>query len=708
MFYHFRALGVVNQCVPRTAPDGLKHLYDRNSPGNTANQNETKDKGGIEIDYELLLSNVENMLIADKARLFRREMKPKDLLVKSNPGLFGNMHPDITNPRDMYNFLSKRKFPKLADDESSFYRQKSVFEERLPRSNSFKDLNKSSKAKIQKKYHFHSHQDLSLIEKKDPSLAALNSNAPHVGPEEMTRLPEREKTMMTNFNLPALNDVGNETGKEEINDGAVTSVSLPLIRSAPSDNVAKSKYSEDRARNVKANSNRTRTNVTFNSKLDKWFSEMPSDVTDKADRAIMEDIIRERMAAYQHDIRSNEKISKLKRHHTHLKSLSQIQHQYLELRAETTPKPNRSDLNLGHYKLKQKSSLNLKTEMTELGGDKETYKKTRPPIIQTGEGCLYNEMSKEFSKSKQQGLNGVKTINLDQFAVDAYKLNPNRRFTFAQLQNVQNNRILDEINEDSMRRRADKEHWLRMREAKTHPSIVNIGMVKERKENSRTSQLKQALSVVKVDAVRGGDQSNEHAPPDFNASGDNHSISSRSSGNNKPKKQYPSKLALSKFNTLEVFGGSKYGNGENNTTRYGNPLIKYDLRYARPPQVKGSKELDNSASGVISRPPQEMATVDFQFGAGEVIITRKATNGGSTNSGDGGLLNSPNAPPNNTEYSGLTPHTHTTNGDNDEPNYPVQNIDPNYLSPKSETDKKAEVNDLQKPQLGIDKATSPL
>jgi hypothetical protein len=99
MFYHFRALGVVNQCVPRTAPDGLKHLYDRNSPGNTANQNETKDKGGIEIDYELLLSNVENMLIADKARLFRREMKPKDLLVKSNPGLFGNMHPDITKWR---------------------------------------------------------------------------------------------------------------------------------------------------------------------------------------------------------------------------------------------------------------------------------------------------------------------------------------------------------------------------------------------------------------------------------------------------------------------------------------------------------------------------------------------------------------------------------------------------------------------------------
>jgi hypothetical protein len=70
----------------------------------------------------------------------------------------------------------------------------------------------------------------------------------------------------------------------------------------------------------------------------------------------------------------------------------------------------------------------------------------------------------------------------------------------------------------------------------------------------------------------------------------------------------------------------------------------------RPSQVKGSKELDNSASGVISRPPQEMATVDFQFGAGEVIITRKATNGGSTNSGDGGLLNSPNAPPNNTPF----------------------------------------------------------
>jgi hypothetical protein len=44
--------------------------------------------------------------------------------------------------------------------------------------------------------------------------------------------------LSVNFNLPALNDVGNETGKEEVNDGAVTSVSLPLIRSAPSDNVA--------------------------------------------------------------------------------------------------------------------------------------------------------------------------------------------------------------------------------------------------------------------------------------------------------------------------------------------------------------------------------------------------------------------------------------------------------------------------------------
>jgi hypothetical protein len=55
----------------------------------------------------------------------------------------------------------------------------------------------------------------------------------------------------------------------------------------------------------------------------------------------------------------------------------------------------------------------------------------------------------------------------------------------------------------------------------------------------------------------------------------------------------------------------------------------------------------------------------------------------------------------------FSPLPHTT-GDNDEPNYPVQNIDPNYLSPKSETDKKAEVNDLQKPQLGVDKATSPL
>jgi hypothetical protein len=284
-------------------------------------------------------------------------------------------------------------FPKLADDESSFYRQKSVFEERLPRSNSFKDLNKSSKAKIQKKYHFHSHQDLSLIEKKDPSLAALNSNAPHVGPEKMTRLPEREKTMMTNFNLPALNDVGNVSNLLL----KVTFVLVLLLLA-----------------------------LTFLAISSLYL--LLATLSEGADR----------ISGKETEVTAPSLISSL-------------------------PVSFPTSLRAGKLKLVIiVFSLNLKTEMTELGGDKETYKNTRPPIIQTGEGCLYKEMSKEFSKSKQEGLNGVKTINLDQFAVDAYKLNPNRRFTFAQLQNVQHNRILDEINEDAMRRRADKEHWLRM------------------------------------------------------------------------------------------------------------------------------------------------------------------------------------------------------------------------------------------------------
>ncbi|CAC5368181.1 unnamed protein product [Mytilus coruscus] len=660
-----RALEVANYPGPRTAPGGLRRFYNRGSetPRNTQSQNEPEQaiEATIEIDYDLLVSNVENMLTADK-KLLKKELRPKDLLVKSNPALFGNMHPDITNPRDMYNFLSRRKFPKIADDVS-FSGQKSNYEERLQRSSSFKDLNKSSNAKMQKKYHFHSHVDLSLMEKKDPSLAALNSNAPYFGPEDMARLPEREKTMMTNFNLPSLNEVGNETGIADVNEPGNKAVSLPVIQS---NDPNKRTQSEQKVKRTKSLGPRSKTNVTFSNKIDKWFSEMPSDVTDKADRAIMADMIRERMTAYQNNYRSDEMISKMKRRHTNLKSLNQIQHQYLELRADTAPKPRRNDLTLSHYKMKQKSSLNLKTDMNDLEKCENPFDLSdKTQNVQNPDENANDENKsarRDIAKSKSHGTNGLKRINLDQFAVDAYNLNPNHRFTFAQLQNVHNNRFIEEIDEESLRRKADKEHWLRMSQAKTHPSIVNIRLDKEKKENSRSSHLRQALSVVKMDANKDDENYNQHAQIQLPNGRDNQSSSSASSSDNIRRKQ-TSKAALSKFKTLDVFEGTKNVLPDNHilieAEQYTNPLVKLDLRRART-QHRHSKELENSNTGVLGRKPHEMATVDFQFGQGEVVITRKA-NGGLV-SPELGTLKSPNAPPNNTEYSGITPlNEHSVN-----------------------------------------------
>lgn len=661
----FRALEVANYPGPRTAPSGLSRFYNRGSetPRNTHSQNEPEHaiEASIEIDYDLLVSNVENMLIADK-KLLKKEFRPKDLLVKSNPALFGNMHPDITNPRDMYNFLSRRKFPKVADD-LSFSGQKSNCEERLQRSSSFKDLNKSSNAKMQKKYHFHSHVDLSLMEKKDPSLAALNSNAPYFGPEDMARLPEREKTMMTNFNLPSLNEVGNETGNVNVNEAGNEPVSFPVIKHTDPNKGAKS---EPKVKRTKSLGPRSKSNVTFSNKIDKWFSEMPSDVTDKADRAIMADMIRERMTAYQNNYRSDEMISKMKRRHTNLKSLNQIQHQYLELRADTAPKPRRNDLTLSHYKMKQKSSLSLKTDMNDLEKCENPFDltdKTQNVKHSDENGNDENKTARrDITKSKSQGLNGLKRINLDQFAVDAYNLNPNHRFTFAQLQNVHNNRFIEEIDEETLRRKADKEHWLRMSQTQTHPSIVNIRLDKEKKENARSSHLRQALSVVKMDANKDEENFNQHAQIQLPNGRDNQSLSSASSSDNIRRKM-TSKAALSKFKTLDVFEGTKNVLPDNHVLigaeQYTNPLVKLDLRRART-QHRHSKELENSNSGVLGRKPHEIATVDFRFGQGEVTITRKA-NGGLA-SPDLGAIKSPNAPPNNTEYSGITPiNEHSVN-----------------------------------------------
>lgn len=599
------------------------------------------------------------MLTADEAKVNRRNIQPKDLLIKSNPGLFAGMHPDITNPRDMYSYLSKRKLPKLVDD-ISLTRQRSVYDETLSRSNSFKDLTKTSNAKMAKKYHFHSQQDLTLAEKKDPSFVALNSNAPYITPEDMAKFPEREKTMMTNFNLPTLNESRVFEGKEEANDESTNPVLFPVIPPAASE---KDVNKGQMIRTAKSLEGR-RSNVTFSNKIDKWFAEMPSEVTDRADRAVMVDMIRERMTKYQNGSRLDERLSKIKRRNSNLKSLNSIQHQFLELRADTAPKPKREDTNLNSFKMKQKTSLSFKSDDHERLNKAMTYEdqslleqdENRPTIGQ-------------LARSNTQNFNGLKKINLDKFAYDAYTLNPNHRFNFAQPDDLQHSKLFDDIHADSLRRKADKEQWIKMNQAKTHPSIVNISMEKGKREQARSNQLKNSLSVLKMSP-------NMESMVPNNACETKHNNSASSTPSDRKDKRQ-SKAALSKFQTLDVFGGVKplpnehqYSDYEN----YNNPLVKLDLRRSRTQNALKMQpnELPIGNAHALQKKPHEVATVDFRFGSGEVIIRRTAANKigtGAVHSDTSQLetvaLKSPNAPPNNTEYSGVTdeisrsdPHEH--------------------------------------------------
>lgn len=604
----------------------------------------------------MLVSNVENLLSADEAKLNQSEIQPKDLLIKSNPGVFADMHPDITNPRDMYSYLSKRKLPKLVDD-ISFTRQKTIYDDKLSRSNSFKDISKTSNAKMAKKYHFHSQQDLTLSEKKDPSYVALNSNAPYITPEDMAKFPEKERTMMTNFNLPSLNENGINNGKEEDNDGTNDPVSFPVIQSSATE---KDANKGQKVKTSKSLEGRTRSNVTFSNKIDKWFAEMPSDVTDKADRAVMVDMIREHMATYQNGNRLDERLSKMKRRNTNLKSLNSIQHQFLELRAETAPKPKREGSNINSFKQKQKTSLSFKSDLNENDRNHrlmvyDTEKKYEEQFL------IEQDENKptigQLARSNTQNFNGLKKINLDKFAYDAYTLNPNQRFNFAQPDNVQHSRFMEEIHADTLRRKSDREHWFKMNQTKTYPSIVNISMEKVKREQARSNQLRRSLSVLKMESYK--DNVVQERPCETKH---NNSASSSLSGK---KEKHPSKAALSKFHTLDVFGGVKtlpndthFSDCEN----YNNPLVKLDLRRSRTHHAMKTHnhELPVGNAHALQKKPHELATVDFRFGSGEVIIRRKAACKVEADTEQTDLspeivaLKSPNAPPNNTEYSGRT------------------------------------------------------
>ena len=385
----------------------------------------------------------------------------RDLLLKSNPALFENI-PDVTNPREIYNFLSKTHARSLTDMSKIH----SVAEDNissvatLSRTTSMKDLRKAAglRTDSRREKHFSSN-DLSRIHQKDPSITALFINAPYLSIDDLRYLPgkESQKPAKPILTLPylrkertQLSDMAttpSQRKRNRPNDGGGDSdgVSFPVIKSERMDTIGYGSHGEEKSTRRQQKTLHDGNNPEIvHTKLDKWFSDMPGEVVDKANRAVMEETIKDKIQSPDENERKRKyKTTTLPHPLPLLKPLPKMPQQYSELRVRDSHRDYKpTTIDRDQYKLRQKSLLKLKTS-----GSEEHKSKSSPPVQYEPPTNSYGTdrfvalerkpSPRDLISNLKKNGNGLTTIDIEEFAMEAYVINPSEKFTFAK-QNEEN------------------------------------------------------------------------------------------------------------------------------------------------------------------------------------------------------------------------------------------------------------------------------
>lgn len=448
---------------------------------------------------------------------------PVYLLYKSNPGLFEN---DFTNPRNVYSLISKRRV-KSYDDVSHV--SKSVDSvpsdyPRITRTTSMRELRRAAglRTASRKERHYSSQdlRSLTLKERKDPSITALFINAPYLNLKDLEHLPEVEAQRVTRTILPTISSkkrVKNKAPPFKLTDEN-KGFPLPVIKSVSGETLPYLTRGEERSdvikkRNLPLDSNSEENN------LEKWFLEMPDDVIEQADK-----LAREETTNQSGSDSSQQKLprnySKEKIHLPVLRPLNPIPNQYLELR-ENVKRPIKRDVIIDreHYKLKQRSMLRLKMLGDENARTERhrTHSDAEIPLYQYDADRFYHQEQKttlkDLMNAKKQDGDGLKTVNIDQFAVEAYDIHPSEKFNFAK-QTVENNGARSGL----FRARTSVDLTpVRLRNT-VHSSDSKVSPVHNerswQKAKSVEQPLDRALSVIKIEKKATDESRSETADPD--------------------------------------------------------------------------------------------------------------------------------------------------------------------------------------------------
>lgn len=300
----------------------------------------------VDVDFDLLVKRIENTIVEDQLR-YRPGFTPQELLSRSNTAMFSlevsGQHQDLTNPREMYSLLSNRS--KSIDDLTEKFKRGLVTSiqthgslQNLTRAVSLNDVYKHSVKEYNKRTRVNKQQ--------------------HAG-----KHMSNEYENVTKWNLPriahhTISREDTEHGRSRHKAGDTQLPSLREVRYGREHEHAKIHSNDAPIGVYKIRTEKSGQHT--DPKLDKWFSEMPNEVFDRAKRALMRQQIKDKVqirdsshfkSTFPNPLNSSTRNSRKRVHNT-----------FLELRVDSFGKhlevENEDKLN--RYKLKQKSMHQLK------------------------------------------------------------------------------------------------------------------------------------------------------------------------------------------------------------------------------------------------------------------------------------------------------------------------------------------------------------
>ena len=325
--------------------------------------------GHVEVDFDRLVSNIENSIMADQDR-GTVGITPQELLVKSNPAMYSferELTRDLTNPREMYSLLSHNT--KSTEDLTAKFKQEiarniqapGVFP-KLSRATTLYEIRRLHHGKSDKLGRFQSASEV-LTPNKKLNVLVVTRNKTNL--ESFRTIIEEDKENLHALNLPNITQIFSNKGDTGLaNDkNKRLHVEFPMlsadqnVRNRISTAVKDTDNGKESDGVVKQLN--TTTVKSADPKIDKWFSEMPNEVFDKAQRAIMESSIKDKLTKYQHK-RNRKENFPAHVNILHGSRLRKVPNTFLEVRVDSFGQYLKNQERMNKYKLQQKSILKLK------------------------------------------------------------------------------------------------------------------------------------------------------------------------------------------------------------------------------------------------------------------------------------------------------------------------------------------------------------